>query len=70
MAKKAAAAAPGPNDPTALTAKQLAEVLSKSSGQKVTVAQLEHDVDEGAPANRDGTFHLIHYTAWLAATVA
>lgn len=68
MAKKAAAAVPQP-DPTALTKKQLADLLTKAGGRKVTAEQLEHDVDEGAPANADGTMHLIHYTAWLAASV-
>ncbi|MCE9605079.1 MAG: hypothetical protein K8U03_09290 [Planctomycetia bacterium] len=54
---------------TALTTKQLAELLTKAGGKLITEQHIRDDVARGAPRNGDGTMHLIHYTAWLAGQV-
>ena len=54
-------------DPTALTAPQLAELLTKAGATKIKLEDIEADVAAGAPTNGDGTIHLVHYTAWLIA---
>jgi len=51
-------------DPTRLTPADVAMVLAKAGG-KVTEEQVRQDLAAGAPANDDGTIHLIHYAAWL-----
>lgn len=51
-------------DPARLAPADVAAVLSKAGG-KVTESQVRQDLAEGAPANADGTIHLIHYAAWL-----
>ncbi len=56
-------------DPSALTVKELASVLSKASGKRATQVQIRKDLKAGAPKNKDGTIHLVHYTAWLAGQV-
>lgn len=53
-------------NPAALSPRELAELLTRSGTQPVTPALLAEDVAAGAPTNADGTFHLVHYTAWLA----
>ena len=50
---------------TALTAQQLAKVLSAAGGRRITEEMIRADMDAGAPVNPDGTVNLIHYTAWL-----
>lgn len=71
MAKKrGAAAAPAESarlNPAALPIDQLATLLSRAGGQPITGPQIRSDIDAGAPSNADGTLHLVHYTAWLAA---
>lgn len=62
-------AAPAPPSPSALSIDQLAELLSKAGGRKIAAADLERFVAAGAPTNGDGTIHLIHLAAWLAARV-
>jgi hypothetical protein len=59
-----AAAAAGLN-PNALTLPDAARVLTKAGGQPVTVEMLQRDLAAGAPANPDGTIHLVQYAAWL-----
>ncbi len=54
-------------DPTSLTIKQAAELISKAGKRKFSIEELKQDIEAGAPANGDGTIHLIHYTAWLIA---
>lgn len=71
MPKKQAAAAapdPGPLNPAALTSAQLVKVLC-AAGSKTTGDQVDEALVAGAPTNADGTIHLVHYTAWLAAQV-
>lgn len=56
-------------DPTRLTPAELARVLSNAGGKKVSAAAVRETIDRGAPTNRDGTIHLVQYTAWLASQV-
>jgi hypothetical protein len=51
--------------PTSLTVADAARLLTKASGQPVTIAMLEADLAAGTPANADGTINLVHYAAWL-----
>jgi hypothetical protein len=50
---------------TALSAEDLAILLSKSGGRTVTTEVLRSHVVAGAPTNADGTLNLVHYAAWL-----
>jgi hypothetical protein len=54
-----------PADPTQITPAQAAELLSKEGGAVITQAQIEADVQAGAPTNADGTLNLLHYAAWI-----
>lgn len=65
MGKAQAPAAP---NAAALTPAELAQLLVAARG-KSTAEQIEQDLVAGAPHNRDGTLHLVHYTAWLAGQV-
>ena len=59
--------APSPTlNPSALSVTDAAKLLSKVGGERVTTAMIEADRGAGAPANPDGTIHLVHYAAWLA----
>ena len=55
----------GPLNPQSLTVEDAAHLLSKVSGEAFTAAMIEADRNVGAPANPDGTLHLVHYAAWL-----
>ena len=55
---------------TALTAAQMAKVLSAAGGTKISQEMIRADIDAGAPVNPDGTINLVHYTAWLAKEMA
>ena len=56
----------GPSlNPAALTPEDAARLLSRVSGQVVSVAMLDVDREAGAPRNADGTINLVHYGAWL-----
>jgi hypothetical protein len=69
MAKTAApAGGPGPLNPVALPTAQLVKVLAAAGGN-VPEEAVREDLAAGAPANADGTIHLVHYTAWLASQV-
>jgi hypothetical protein len=52
-------------NPNALTLEDAALLLSKSSGQEITVEMVELAIADGAPTNADGTIHLVHFAAWL-----
>ena len=54
-------------NPSALTPKQLAELLAKCSRRGILPKHIEKDIADGAPTNGDGSLNLIHYAAWLAA---
>jgi hypothetical protein len=56
--------------PTSLTVADAARLLTRAGGQPVTVAMLEADLADGAPANADGTINLVHYGAWLVREMA
>jgi hypothetical protein len=58
-----------PINPSALTVRQLADILTKAGGRRVPQKQLRQDLDAGAPCNEDGTISLVQYTAWQAAQV-
>ncbi|HMN97415.1 MAG TPA: hypothetical protein PKC43_06335 [Phycisphaerales bacterium] len=45
-------------------------MLTRAGGVRVSEAMIEADVADGAPTNADGTLHLVHYCAWLAAEVS
>ena len=55
----------GQLNPASLTPLAVSQLLSKVSGKVVTVSMIERDLAHGAPANPDGTIHLVHYGAWL-----
>lgn len=54
-------------NPQALAIADAARVLSAACGATIDEAMLEQDLAAGAPANADGTIHLVHYAAWLLA---
>jgi len=51
--------------PIAMTLGDLAEWLSYAAGKTITEKMLRADIAAGAPVNPDGTFHALHYMAWL-----
>ncbi len=53
-------------DPAKLAPEQLAKLLSHAGGKPLAPAVIKADVAAGAPTNKDGTLHLVRYTAWLA----
>lgn len=55
-------------DPQAMSPAELARALSRG-GEAVTEQMVLEDLAAGAPANRDGTINLMHFTAWLAREV-
>ena len=58
--------APSPTlNPSALSVADAAKLLSKVGGERVTSTMIETDRVAGAPANPDGTLHLVHYAAWV-----
>lgn len=62
--------APPPKlSPAALSIEDLAGLLSKAGGRKISPAKIREDLAAGAPTNTDGTIHLVHYTAWLCGQV-
>lgn len=57
--------APATVNPVALTVEETARMLSAGGGRRVTVEQVQADIDAGAPVGRDGRINLVHYAAWL-----
>lgn len=53
-------------NPAALSVADVARVLSAASGQLVTEAMIEADIQDGAPLNENGTLNVVRYGAWLA----
>jgi hypothetical protein len=53
-------------DPQALTLEEVARLLSAAGGKKITAAQIQADLEAGAPQRPDGRVNLVHYAAWLA----
>ena len=52
-------------NPTALAVADLAVLLSRSGGTRISPDLIRQDLAAGAPQNADGTVNLIHYAAWL-----
>jgi hypothetical protein len=52
-------------NPAALSVEQMARLLSAAGGRQVTPAQVQADIDAGAPVLPGGRINLVHYTAWL-----
>ena len=53
-----------PLNPNALILADAVRLLAKAG--PVTETMLRADLAAGAPANPDGTIHLVNYAAWLA----
>ena len=56
----------GPVDPTKLTVEQAAKLLSAAYRERIDLEKIRSDLQDGAPANVDGTINLVHYSAWQA----
>lgn len=56
-------------DPIGLRPEAMAELLSRVGGVSISAATILDFAARGAPTNGDGTIHLVHYAAWLAARV-
>ena len=54
-----------PLNPAALPIPEAARVLSRLAGRPLTEAELQSDIEAGAPTNADGTLNLVQYAAWL-----
>ncbi len=65
MADKRDATSGGGLNPEVLSVAAVAQLLARASGWPITEAMIQADIAVGAPANADGTIHLVHYTAWL-----
>ena len=50
---------------TAISADDLALLLSKSAGKSVSGDSIRQHMEAGAPVNAGGTLNLVHYAAWL-----
>ena len=46
--------------PQGLRLEDLARILSAFGPRQVTVEMLQHDIDQGAPQNADGSVNLVH----------
>ena len=55
-----------PIDAAALTIEQFVQVLRKAGSKQASEALIRQHLAAGAPANADGTLHLLRFTAWLA----
>lgn len=56
-----------PRGLASLSPTEAATTLSIDGQPAVNTAKLQADRRAGAPANKDGTIHLVHYAAWLVA---
>ena len=52
-------------NPQAMRLEDLARILTALGVRPVSVDMLRKDLDDGAPANPDGTINLVNYAAWL-----
>lgn len=53
-------------DPARLEIDELVALLKKAGSQQAKAELIQALLPRGAPQNTDGTFHLVHFTAWLA----
>ena len=60
----------GSLNPQALSAQDMARVLSASGRKAVTVEMVQKCLEDGAPTNPDGTISLVRFAAFLAKEVA
>ena len=65
MVANASSGPPGALNPQALSAEDVARILTASGWKPVTVDMIRDDIDDGAPVNADGTINLVVYAAWL-----
>jgi hypothetical protein len=56
-------------NPSALSIDEMSRLLS-AVGKKVTVEQIQADIEAGAPCSPDGRINLVHYAAWLLQRLA
>lgn len=56
-------------NPMALSVEQVSRLLSAAGSRRITVEQVQADLDAGAPVGPDGRINLVHYTAWLVREV-
>ena len=56
-------------NPLSMSVGDVARVFSAAGGTKVSVEQVQADVDAGAPVLPDGRINLVHYAAWLVREV-
>ncbi|TWU61969.1 hypothetical protein [Crateriforma conspicua] len=52
-------------NPNAMTVEQTAALFSKLRRRRVPVAEIEADIEAGAPTNGAGHLNLLTYTAWM-----
>ena len=52
-------------DINALTAAELAELLTAAGGKEIDIEDITVDIAAGCPTNPDGTLSLLEYTAFL-----
>lgn len=60
----------GQLDPSAMSPADVARLLTSAAGVRIEAAQIEADIESGAPTNVDGTVNLVHYAAWLVRQMA
>lgn len=53
--------------PSAMSPAQVAEFLTRAGDKPVTEAEVQKDIEAGAPTNPDGSVNFLHFAAWLAA---
>ncbi len=54
-----------PINPLSLNIEQTARMLSAGGGKRVMPAEVQADIEAGAPVGPGGRINLVHYTAWL-----
>jgi hypothetical protein len=52
-------------NPLSLSIDETARMLSAAGGKRITPAQIQADIDAGAPVASGGRINLVHYVAWL-----
>ena len=56
-------------NPASMTVEEAARMLSAAGNRKITLEEIQADLDDGAPVGADGRISLVHYAAWLAREV-
>ena len=52
-------------NPNAMTAEQTAALFSKLRRRRVPIAEIEADIEDGAPTNGADRLNLLTYSAWM-----